>query len=311
MFTNDERKRRITALKPLLHGVVVPLVTPLLADESPDLQALGRVVDHVISGGVNAIFSMGTTGEFARFDRGTRKTIAAATVKAACGRVPILVGASDAGTKLVLEHVADAADAGADAIVVSLPYYFPAKDDREVVSFYTEVAKASPLPLILYNIPVTCGADMSIPAFKALLGLDAVVGFKDSSGSLDYLKQVLAAAPPGFPVFVGEEKLCAEGLAAGAAGLVPSLANVFPRVFADLYAAGARKDEAEAARLGKAVADMNAFNLYSGSWLSAVAWRKTALAIMGLCGETMTSPYVPVDAATRASIATLVGRQGP
>ncbi len=310
MFTNDERKRKATDFSARLRGVVVPLASPLLEDESPDIQGLSRLVDHVITGGGDAIFSLGTTGEFARFDGSTRARIASATVRAAAGRVPVLVGASDTGTRLVIEHIEDAATAGADATVVSLPYYFPVKDEGEVLSFYQAVAAASPLPIVLYNIPATCGADIGVETFRKLLELDGIVGFKDSSGSMDYLRAIMAVAGPDFPVFVGEERLCAEGLEAGAAGLVPSLANVFPRVFAELYAAGGRKDFARARELQKDIAAMNSFNLYSGSWLSAVAWRKTALSLMGICGETMTEPYVPVDAATRASIASLVARNG-
>src|SRR5208282_3329598 len=300
--------QRISALR----GVVVPLVTPLSDHEALDLPALGRVVDHVIGGGVHAVFSLGTTGEFARFNGSERTRIAAATARAVGGRVPVLVGVSDAGTRLVIEHARAAADAGADAIVVSLPYYFPIRDEREVVSFYEEVARASSLPMILYNIPATTGASIGLSAFKHLLELETIVGMKDSGGNLEYLRELISAARarPGFPVFVGDERLCVEGLAAGASGLVPSLANVFPGIFVELFQAAMAGDAARAAELGRVVTEMNTLNLYSGSWLSAVAWRKAALARMGICGETMTSPSVPLDEATRNSIARLVASQG-
>lgn len=310
MFNSNERNRIASTFSSRLRGIVVPLASPLEEDERPDWEGLAKLVEHVVSGGVDAIFSLGTTGEFARFDRVTRAEIARATVQAAAGRVPVLVGASDAGTRLVLEHVADAADAGADAVVVSLPYYFPVRDGVEVLAFYKAVAESSPLPIVLYNIPATCGADIGLETFKRLLDLDGIAGFKDSSGNMEYLRALIAAARPGFPVFVGEERLCAEGLEAGAAGLVPSLANVFPRIFAELYASAVRGDFDRTRELQKEIVEMNAINLYSGSWLSAVAWRKTALALMGICGEAMTSPYVPVDSATRASIAVLVARRG-
>jgi Dihydrodipicolinate synthase/N-acetylneuraminate lyase len=290
------------------------LVTPLGAGEKLDEPALARVVDHVIEGGVDAIFSMGTTGEFARFTAGERAHIAEATVQAAKGRVPVLVGASDAGTRLVVENARLAEEAGADAIVVSLPYYFPVKDGREIVDFYARVAAATRLPLVLYNIPATCGAAIDIESFKAIIALEGIVGIKDSSGSMDCLRAFLAAAAASgkkpFPVYVGEERIAAEGLAAGASGLVPSLANAFPKLFADLYAAASSGDSAKASSLAKRIAGMNALNLYSGSWLSAVAWRKVALAMMGICGEGMTAPYVPVDEATRASIARIVAERG-
>jgi 4-hydroxy-tetrahydrodipicolinate synthase len=314
MFINNEPRSSRCAKIAALKGVIVPLVTPLAMNEELDLIGLGKVIDHVIDGGVDAIFSLGTTGEFARFDSTFRAHVARETVKAAAGRVPVLIGVSDTGTKRVLENMASAEAAGADAIVLSLPYYFPIKDPREILDFYAAVAAISRLPIFLYNIPSTCGAAIDIESFRKLASLEGVVGIKDSSGSIHYLKSLIQVATEcgkkPFPVYVGEEKIAAEGIAAGASGLVPSLANVFPRLFADLYAAAAAGDREKTTILSTQVVGMNAINLYSGSSLSAVAWRKTALAMMGLCGETMTAPFVPVEGVVRASITQLIRARG-
>ena len=139
-------------------GIIVPLLTPVNEDESINNDALERLINYVIEGGVDAIFVMGSSGEFARFDTDFRFQTIRAAVEIVNGRVPVYAGVSDCGTRRVLRHVENAEKAKADAVVVTLPYYFPIRNDDEAYQHFSLVAANTGLPVVLYNIPSTCGA---------------------------------------------------------------------------------------------------------------------------------------------------------
>ncbi|TCL64254.1 4-hydroxy-tetrahydrodipicolinate synthase [Hydrogenispora ethanolica] len=293
-----------------LHGVIVPLVTPLHNDETVDVPALRRVINYIIKGGVHGIFPLGTSGEFARLSDAERRTIMEVTIAETQQRVPVLVGISDTGLHRVIENLKIAESLGADAVVVSPPYYYPVHDDAEIVAFYSEVAERSSLPILLYNIPVTCGTNISLAALEQILSGSGskIVGIKDSSGNRDYLQQIISRYHdnPAFRIFVGDESIGYEGLAAGAHGIVPSLGNVFPRLFVALYEAIRDGELSKARSIADQINAMNKMNLYSNSWMSAIVWRKAALSQLSLCGEKVTEPYIPITDAVRRDIAQMV-----
>ncbi len=292
-----------------LAGIVVPLITPLHNDETVDFPALRKLINYVIEGGVHALFPMGTTGEFARLDPKDRSKIIEVTVNETRKRVPVLVGISDTGLHRVLENLKTTEEIGGDAVVVSPPYYYPTHSDDEIVAFYSEVASHSSLPVILYNIPITCGSGISLSALdKIFTGNKNIIGIKDSSGNLNYLLEIIQkyGNNPDFRIFVGDEALSLQGLTAGAHGIVPSLANVFPRIFVSLFKAFQNGDLQFAEELAGQIDEINKINLYSNSWMSAIVWRKVALSQLDICGEKVTEPYIPVSNAVRKDISRLI-----
>jgi dihydrodipicolinate synthase/N-acetylneuraminate lyase len=292
-----------------LAGIVVPMVTPLNNDETVDYPALKRLTAYIIAGGVDALFPMGTTGEFARLNPEERCKVLEVTVSETQNRVPVVAGISDTGLNHVLKNLEIAEKVGADAVAVTPPYYYPTYSDEEIVAFYSEVAAQSSLPVILYNIPVTCGSNISLTALDQIISRNTnVIGIKDSSGNLHYLLDVISKYRhnPAIRIFVGDESLGLQGLSAGAHGLVPSLANAFPRIFVALYQAIQAGETQKAETIAAQINEMNQLNSYSKSWLSAITWRKAALAQMGICSEMMTQPYIPVDEAGKRKIAKMV-----
>ena len=121
-------------------GVITPLLTPINQDESANYEQMRSLIDYVIDGGVDAVFVMGSTGEFARFDAQTRGEVLKESIKAVAGRVPVYAGVADTGLSSVLRNVSQAEKAGADVLVVTLPYYFPVYNDDEAYSFFSSVA---------------------------------------------------------------------------------------------------------------------------------------------------------------------------
>ncbi len=283
--------------QPIGSGVITPLLTPIHPDESVNYQEMKALIDYVIAGGVDAIFIMGSTGEFARFDEDTRGKIISQCIQDVAGRVLVYAGVADTGLRSVLRNVKHAEQAGADVLVVTLPYYYPIYNDDEAYSFFSSVAAATKLPIMLYNIPSTCGANISIEVVEQLLHIDNIIGIKDSSGDLNNIHQLLTLKNRGrdFAVTVGDESLCYEGLWAGADGIVPSLSNPYPKLLAELYRSAVTKDEIRLKELCSIMDDMNQLNRYSNTWMSPNVWRKKALAHLGICSEYCTKPYVAID----------------
>ena len=279
-------------------GVITPLLTPIHQNESVNYEEMKVLIDYVIAGGVDAIFIMGSTGEFARFDENIRSEIISRCIQMVAGRVLVYAGVADTGLMSVLRNVKHAEQAGADVLVVTLPYYYPIYNDDEAYSFFSSVAAATKLPIMLYNIPSTCGANISIEVIEKLFHIDNIIGIKDSSGDLNRIHQLLKQFKnrgKNFAVTVGDESLCYEGLKAGADGIVPSLANPYPKLLSELYRSAMKKDEARLKELCDIMNDMNRLNRYSSAWMSPNVWRKKALAHLGICSEYCTKPYVAID----------------
>ncbi|MEA5012179.1 MAG: dihydrodipicolinate synthase family protein, partial [Angelakisella sp.] len=207
-----------------IEGVIIPILTPIHIDETPNYEELRKLVDYVIDGGVNAIFANGTTGEFARFTYEESCEILSTIIEQTAGRVPVLAGISDCGTRLVIRNAEYAEAAGADAVVATMPYYFPTTSHSEQIEFIRSLTDSTKLPVLLYNIPSVIGYSLSDEVLDAVYDISNFYGVKDSSGDEDYLLNLLNRYGDKLHIYVGNERLCYTGLQNGASGLVPSLA---------------------------------------------------------------------------------------
>ncbi len=234
-------------------GLVVPLVTPLAAGgESVDLEALPALIEFLISRGVNGLMTCGTTGEGALLTYEERQQIASAAVRAAAGRVPVLVQTGAASTADTMALTRHAQACGADAAAVVAPYYFRLSD-AALISHYSAVAESAPdFPLFLYNIPQNTGNNLA-PAVVAEIArrCSNVVGIKDSSGNLAQLAEYRSEVPRRFYTLVGSDRLILAALAGGADGAVAGNANAVPEPFVELFDAMSAGDLARA-RLAQA-----------------------------------------------------------
>lgn len=279
-----------------LTGVIVPILTPYTDSGALDSPALERLCEYLVEGGVDGIFAGGTTGEFSRQRPDFREQALACIVKAVRGRIPVCAGISDGGTELCLDNLKRAEDAGADAVVTSLPYYIPVRAPEEAEDYFGAILEGSALPVILYNIPATCGAAISLDTLDGIKKHPRFLGIKDTSGDLAYLSACVdRLAGTEASVYVGDESLIAKAYRAGAAGMVPSMANCFPRLFADIHAAAMTGELERMDALCSRVDRMNRLNQYSDSWFSPNVWRKKALELMGIASSRMLKPYVPLS----------------
>jgi 4-hydroxy-tetrahydrodipicolinate synthase len=267
-------------------GVIVPMVTPLTADERLDRPALKRLVEYVIQGGVDGIFILGSIGEGPMLRPAVRLELAEATVEAAAGRVPVIAGALEPSTSRVIEEVRALAGRGLRGYVVTTPFYYGGYNAEDLSAHFRRVAEAADLPILLYNIPqntkVAFGAELALKLAKVA----NVAGLKDSSGDWIEVQAILAAhRPPGFVVLQGNQTYAGISMLTGADGLVPGHANVYPQLLAELVASGRRGDVAATMACQ---ARLDALMRLRGR--AAIHTFKIVLKAMGLTGDTVCSP---------------------
>ena len=162
-----------------LSGVIPPLITPLHADESIDEASLRRLIAHVIDGGVNGVFVLGSSGEGPLLSPSQRRQVVDIAGDAIRGRVPLLVGVADCSVRRVRENMAALLTPHVDAFVATLPFYGACDDPATQVRFYRELADASPRPLVIYNIPSAVHAGIEPETIARLASHPNIVGVKD------------------------------------------------------------------------------------------------------------------------------------
>jgi 4-hydroxy-tetrahydrodipicolinate synthase len=283
-----------------LKGIVTPIVTPITSDDEVDVKAVGRLVEFQLDGGVSGIFVCGSSGEFPAMTFEDRRIVARAVVEAVSRRVPVLVGCAATGLREVIQHAKIAYALGADAAVVTAPYYFK-YSQGEMVEFFRAIASGSRIPIVAYNIPQTTGTTLEVPTILKLSEIKGIIGLKDSSTAVGPLSEVLQGLKgrKDFAVFQGHERVVAVSVLMGASGGVLGLANVAPRLCAELYKAAKAEDLPRAFRLQEKLNEL--FKLFTvvdpsrSSISTGIGGMKTPLELMGLCSR---RPFPPATVAT-------------
>ena len=290
---------------PRFSGVIPPMVTPLRSYDQLDEGGLDHLVDHLIAGGVHGIFALGTTGEAPNLSYRLRREVIEATCRRADGRTPVLVGITDSSFVESVRLAHYAAECGADAVVLAPPFYFPAAQP-ELLEYLEAITQELPLPLLLYNMPAMTKITFDPATVLAAADMRGVVGLKDSSGDMGYLHRVmnLLRDRPEFSLLVGPEELLFESTLLGAHGGVSGGANIFPRLYVELFEAARRGDLARGRELHRAVLDVGAALYRVGSHPSSIIKGiKAALHVMGICQDTLTKPFNAFRAQEKAKVA--------
>lgn len=231
----------------MFFGSIPALVTPF-KDGQVDVEALKGFVEWQISQGSNGLVPCGTTGEVATLSADEHRLVIEATVEAANGRVPVIAGCGGYNTAAVIEATEMAADVGADAALCVVPYYNKPNQDG-LVEHFTAVADASPLPVILYNVPGRTIVDMSVETIGKLSQHEQIAGIKDATGNVGRVTDQMLASGEEFVLLSGDDMTALGFNATGGAGCISVTANVAPKLCSELQAATRDGDWAEARRL--------------------------------------------------------------
>ena len=288
-----------------LRGIVPPLITPLVEQETLDAEGLERIILRMLDAGVNGIFTLGTTGEAPGLSYRLRREVVERVCRIVSGRVPVLVGITDTSLTEALNMACKAAEEGAQAVVYGGPFYYPVSQ-AELIRHLDTLASLSPLPIYLYNIPAHTRVSFEIPTVRELAGHPRILGFKDSSGDLMYFQRVIEAVRdrPDFAVLMGPEEMLADALMEGAHGGVSGGANLFPSLFVKLYEAAIAHSYDEMMRLHRIVLELhNRIYTASSGYAGFLKGIKCALALEGISSGAMAEPYRPLEGEVRESIA--------
>lgn len=282
-----------TTLPKPLCGIIPPMVTPLANRQTLDLEGIERLVEHILAGGVSGLFILGTTGEGPSLTFRMRQQLIEHVGERVAGRVPLLVGISDTAFDESIALAEFAADAGAQAVVAAAPFYYPASQ-IDLVAYSKHLAAESPLPLLLYNMPSHTKLAFEIDSLRRLMDVPNIVGLKDSSADMIYFHHVrrLKLQRPDWTLLVGPEELLAESVLLGGDGGVCGGANVFPRLYVQLYEAARRGDLARVRQLHEEVLRIAAA-LYTvaNPGVSVIAGLKCALSAWGICSDNVAEPF--------------------
>ncbi|EMA61218.1 dihydrodipicolinate synthase family protein [Halorubrum kocurii] len=230
-------------------AVSPPIVTPFDADGDVDTDALATHVETVVDAGLDGVVPCGTTGEFASLTDDERRAVVETVVDAADGRIPVIAGAADATVPGVRDRLQFAAEVGADAGLVTLPYYHTSTAPAGQRAFLDAVADGAPLPIYLYDIPSTVGEPIDPDVLAAVAERESVVGLKDTSGDISAVDTAVDRTPDEFTVFQGVDALLYPSASIGVDGGIHALSQAIPEVFVALGEALRDGDDARALAL--------------------------------------------------------------
>jgi len=275
------------------HGIIPPMVTPLEDWDKLDYQGIEKLINHILKGGVHGLFVLGTTGEAPSLSHQLRKEVIKRTLDQVGTKVPVLVGITDTSFIETINIAEFAAEAGASAVVLAPPYYFPA-GQFELIEYIEHLEQRLPLPLFLYNMPTHTKMIFEPETVKKASELPGVIGLKDSSGNMVYFHQLqqLFKDQDDFKLFVGLEELLGETLVLGGHGGVCGGANLIPELYVSMYETSKTGDLKKMSELHERIMQVSSsiysVGKYKSSYLKGL---KCALSIMDLCNDFMAEPF--------------------
>ena len=278
----------------IFKGMATALVTPMTAT-GVDYDALGRFIDFQIESGINALVSVGTTGENATLEPEDQKEVIRFTVEKAAGRVPVIAGTGTNNTEHVLANTRNACEVGADAVLVVTPYYNKATQNGLITHFST-VADASTVPVVLYNVPSRTGVNLQPKTVAKLAEHPNIVALKEATGNMAQMVELARLCGDKIDIYSGEDGIVVPMMSMGAAGCISVLSNVVPAqavAMTDAFMAGNIKEAA--ALQCKLLPLINA--LFSE--VNPIP-AKAAVSAMGYGEEHLRLPLTPMEPQARA-----------
>ena len=276
-----------------LTGIIPPMITPLRARDELDVAGLERLIEHILAGGVSGLFILGTTGEGPSLSYQLRRELIQRTCKQVNRRVPILVGITDTSFVEWVNVARDAAESGADAVVVAPPYYLP-EAQPELQEYLEHLIPELPLPVYLYNMPALTKVHFELETVRRAMDEPRIIGLKDSSGDLNYFKSAaeMIRQRPDWSLLIGPEEKLFDSLQLGGNGGVSGGANLFPKLYVKLVEAHRAGNLARAQALQQQVQRVSdsfyRIGKYSSSIIKGI---KCAASCLGLCDDFMAEPF--------------------
>jgi 4-hydroxy-tetrahydrodipicolinate synthase len=285
-----------------LHGTGVALVTPFTSDtHAVDYAALRRLLDFVIEGGVEYLVINGTTAESPTITTQEKAEILRVAREHTAGRVPLVYGIGGNDTAATVRTIQETDLSGVTAILSASPYYNK-PTQRGIIAHYEHLAEASPLPIVLYNVPGRTASNLTAATTLHLAQHPNIIGIKEASGNLEQCIAIAAAKPADFLLISGDDMMTTSLVSLGAVGIISVLANAFPRRFSDMTRAALAGNFPKASQLLFGFVELNPL-MYEESNPVGV---KVALEAQGVCGGAVRLPLLEASESLRERVKQLV-----
>ncbi|MBC9795332.1 4-hydroxy-tetrahydrodipicolinate synthase [Sinomicrobium weinanense] len=283
-------------------GTGVALVTPFNRDNSVDRAALERVVTHCTEGGVEYLVVLGTTGESATLTKEEKEIVKQTVIKANAGKLPLVLGIGGNNTAEVIRELQDADLSAFDAVLSVSPYYNKPTQEG-IYQHFKAVAEASPIPVILYNVPGRTASNI-LPATVLRLARDMenIIGIKEAAGDIVQAMRLVKDKPEGFLVISGDDMITLPMVLAGGSGVISVIGQGFPREFSEMVRYGLKGHAKEAYTLHYKLMDVIDMAFEQGN----PAGIKSILHALELADDAVRLPLVKVDSELEARISGFV-----
>ena len=288
-----------------LTGLIPPMVTPLDAKRRLDKKGTKNMVNHLLKGGVDGIFLLGTTGEGPHLSYAIREELVKTVCRLVKGRVPVLVGITETDMDDAVAFASKCKAYGAAAVVAAPPYYFKLTQ-AECVAWFTEMADRLSLPLVVYDMPAHTDTVIEPATIEKLAAHPNIIAMKDSSSIIALFNKFRIALEPfadKFSLFMGPDEAMGEAVLLGADGGVCTGANLWPVQFKAMYLA-AKAGDVETVRCLQRFTTMSSYLLYGlgQGQIGFLKGVKCALAEMGLIQNVLAAPFTPFSGRERAQV---------
>ena len=282
----------------IFKGTGIALVTPFKQDFSIDLVALERIVNHVIDNGADFLVVLGTTSEAPTLSAEEKQLVIRTILKTNSGRLPIMLGMGGNNTQGVIEAIKTQDFTGIDGILSVVPYYNK-PNQRGMKAHFEAIADASPVPVVVYNVPGRVGVNLQAATCVELAKHPNIIAVKEASGNLQQIMEILRDKPADFDVLSGDDGITQPLMALGATGVISVAANAYTRPFSRMMNAMKEGRIDEALHLHYAMLKMNQLIFADGN----PAGIKCLMSQMGLCQNVLRLPLVPVNEKVETDIA--------
>ncbi len=236
-------------------GTGVALVTPFKKDFSVDTEALTKIVNYVIDGGVEYLVALGTTAETATLTQDEKELVIETIIKVNAGRLPLVLGVGGNNTMQVVEEL-KSRDFSAFSAILSVSPYYNKPTQEGIYLHFKAIAEASPIPVIIYNVPGRTASNM-LPATVVRLAKDFknIIGIKEAAGDLVQAMKIIQHKPEGFLVISGDDMITLPIVLAGGAGVISVIGEGFPKEFSEMVRLGLQRKVDEAYKIHYLLAD--------------------------------------------------------
>ena len=281
----------------IFKGTGIALITPFKQDHSVDVEALDKIVNHVIDNGADFLVVLGTTSEAPTLTAEEKKLVINTILKTNNNRLPVLLGMGGNNTQAVIEAVRTQDFTGIQGILSVVPYYNK-PNQRGMKAHFEAIADASPVPVVVYNVPGRVGVNLQAATCVDLAKHPNIIAVKEASGNLQQIMEILRDKPADFDVLSGDDGITQPLMALGAQGVISVAANAYTKPFSRMMRAMKEGRTEEALRLHFAMLKMNQLIFADGN----PAGIKCLMNHMGLCENVLRLPLVKANEKVEADI---------